>query len=475
MAKDRLKSYRAKREPGATPEPGVDGQGSGQAGGEGARFVIQEHHARRLHWDLRLERDGVLVSWALPRGIPLDPEQNRLAVHTEDHPLEYLTFQGEIPKGQYGAGTMTIWDAGTYEAEKFTGSKVVATFHGEKLRGRYALFHTRGDDWMIHRMDPADPDREPLPGVIEPMKATLARLPDDDRNWAYEIKWDGVRALGVWDGARLRLFARSGTDITARYPELTTDPGLGDRPVVLDGEIVALDRQGRPSFTRLQNRMHLTKRGEIEREVTRTPVRYHLFDAILPDEPDAPLAERRGALERLAANANPAFVVPPVFDDVDAALQASHRFGLEGVVVKDPSSTYRPGARSESWLKVKHARTQEVVIGGIRPGRGGRTGSIGSLLLGVPGDDGLEYVGRVGSGFSESALARLEQLLTPLRTDEQPFVEVPRADASDALWVRPELVGEVAFAEWTPGGILRQARWRGLRPDKSPAEVVREV
>jgi bifunctional non-homologous end joining protein LigD len=283
-----------------------------------------------------------------------------------------------------------------------------------------------------------------------------------------------VRALGVWDGARLRLYARSGTDITARYPELTTDPGLGDRPAVLDGEIVALDREGRPSFTRLQNRMHLTKPREIEREVKRTPVRYHLFDAIMPDEADAPLVERRGDLEQLTAGAAAAFVVPPVFDDVDAALQASHRFGLEGIVVKDPASAYRPGARSEAWLKVKHARTQEVVIGGIRPGRGGRTGSIGSLLLGVPGKDGLDYVGRVGSGFSESTLAKLERLLTPLRTDERPFVQVPPADASDAMWVRAELVGEVAFAEWTPGGILRQARWRGLRPDKSPADVARE-
>ena len=518
-----LAAYIAKRTAGRTPEPVPSNALGAVAAGDRPRFVIQEHHATALHWDLRLEHDGVFVSWAVPRGVPATTTKNSLAIKTEDHPLEYGTFEGTIPRGEYGAGTVTIWDDGRYELEKWRDDEIILTAEGRPGgplgRVRLALIRTgeapgggsgEKSQWLLHRMKtdaeghpqpdgvaaaptPSDGPAPTAPRPQDPPAATARPRPmlatastpgmarAAARRWAghhggawAEIKWDGVRALGVWDGARLRLSARSGTDITARYPELTTDPGLGDRPVVLDGEIVALDRQGRPSFTRLQNRMHLTKRGEIEREVTRTPVRYHLFDAILPDEPDAPLAERRGALERLAANANPAFVVPPVFDDVDAALQASHRFGLEGVVVKDPSSTYRPGARSESWLKVKHARMQEVVIGGIRPGRGGRSGAIGSLLLGVPGEAGLEYVGRVGSGFSESTLARLEQVLTPLRTDEQPFVEVPAADASDALWVRPELVGEVAFAEWTPGGILRQARWRGLRPDKSPADVVRE-
>ena len=293
--------------------------------------------------------------------------------------------------------------------------------------------------------------------------------------WA-EVKWDGIRAIGVWDGTRLRLYARSGTDVTARYPELL-EGGLDAASAVVDGEIVALDASGRPSFTRLQNRMHLTRPRQIDAERVRTPVRYHLFDVLAVDGADLaaePLRERHRVLERIAATAIGALAVPPVFDDVDAALQAAHRFGLEGIVVKNPASAYRRGIRSPDWLKVKLTRAQEVVIGGIRPGHGGRSGSIGSLLVGIPSAEGLRYAGRVGTGFSESTLRRLDDLLTPLRADVDPFIGVPEADARDALWVRPELVGEVEFGELTPAGILRHARWRGLRPDKSPDEVVPE-
>ena len=310
--------------------------------------------------------------------------------------------------------------------------------------------------------------------------ATPGLARDAARRWDpwVEVKWDGIRAVGVWDGRRLHLRARSGNDITAKYPELTrVDAGLGPEPAVIDGEIVALDAQGRPSFPRLQSRMNLSKPREIERETPRTPVHYFLFDVLSRGGADAaslPLAQRRGILEGLAAEAIAPIVLPPVFDDVDAALAGARNFGLEGVVVKDPSSTYRRGVRSESWLKVKLTRTQEVVIGAIRPGRGGRTGSIGSLLLGIPGPNGLQYAGRVGSGFSDTTLAKLTEVLTPLRTGENPFVGIPAADTRDALWVRPEIVGEVEFAEFTPDGILRHSRWRGLRPDKSPAEVVRE-
>ena len=278
---------------------------------------------------------------------------------------------------------------------------------------------------------------------------------------------------------RLQLRARSGTDITARYPELTgVDPGLGPDAAIVDGEIIALDAHGRPSFTRLQNRMHLTKPREITQEASRTPVRYHLFDVLSHADDDVaglPLVERRDILEAVADGTIDEIDVPPVFDDVDDALAMSRRFGLEGIVVKNPASRYRRGARSEDWLKVKLTHAQEVVIGGIRPGKGGRTGTIGSLLVGIPGPDGLRYAGRVGTGFSDVTLHRLDAVLQPLRTDADPFVGVPAADASDALWVRPELVAEVEYGELTPAGILRHSRWRGLRPDKSPDEVTREA
>ncbi|CAI9386558.1 ATP-dependent DNA ligase [Microbacterium sp. T2.11-28] len=504
-----LDPYLAKRSADRTPEPMPSAPPALLGAGDSPRFVIQEHHATRLHHDLRLEREGVLVSWAVPRGVPDSPDTNHLAVMTEPHPLEYLTFHGEIPRGEYGAGTMTIWDTGTYELEKWRDDEVIFTLVGAPGGPlgsvRLALIRTSGDgeksQWLLHRMkDPASraPAGRHRPGRARaaapaastgdaPMLATLStpgQATAAARRWAErsgevwaEFKWDGVRAIGTWDGDRLRLRARSGTDITARYPELTDlDAGLGSEPCVIDGEIVALDSAGRPNFTRLQNRMHLTKPHEIQRETARTPVAYFLFDLLAHGGTDAsalPLTDRRALLEQVAADAVDTIAVPPVSHDVDAALATARELALEGIVVKDPRSRYRRGVRSEEWLKVKLTQTQEVVIGGIRPGKGGRTGQIGSLLLGIPGDDGLSYVGRVGSGFSEATLARLEDLLTPLRTDVNPFVGVPAADASDALWVRPETVGEVEFAEFTPGGTLRHARWRGLRSDVAPGDVTR--
>ncbi|MCP1430527.1 bifunctional non-homologous end joining protein LigD [Microbacterium foliorum] len=294
-----------------------------------------------------------------------------------------------------------------------------------------------------------------------------------------EVKWDGIRAIGTWADGRMLLHARSGTDITARYPELTADcaPFLPVGDAIVDGEIVAFDRQGRPSFSLLQNRMHLTRPREIEREVVRTPIVFMVFDLLRLDGHDLsamPLSQRRTLLDDVIADLDAPVQVPPVFDDVDAALAASAEFGLEGVVVKDPSSRYRPGQRSPAWLKLKHTRTQEVVIVGIRPGKGDREGTFGSLLLAVPDAGDLRYVGRVGTGFSDRMLRDILARLTPLRIDAAPLDGVPALDASDALWVEPEVVGEVEFANWTPDGVLRHSRWRGLRPDKSPAEVIVE-
>ncbi|WJS89612.1 ATP-dependent DNA ligase [Microbacterium testaceum] len=516
-----LRAYLAKRTAGKTPEP-VPENPHGTPAREGlARFVIQEHHASRLHWDLRLERDGVLVSWAVPKGVPSTTAKNSLAVMTEDHPLPYLDFAGEIPRGEYGAGTMTVWDTGTYELEKWRDDEVIATLEGRGDgplgRVRLALIRTEGrgekSQWLLHRMK-TDADGRPQsdgapvvprdhrstsPGVaissapaapptaaeLTPMlarTATAGMARAAAERWGgtpwVEMKWDGIRGMGIWDGERLQLRSRNGVDLTAAYPELTSvHLGLGCTPAVFDGEIVALDEQGRPSFPLLQKRMNLAKPREIAHEAERTPVHLYLFDVLSVggrDVASLPLFERREMLETLAEEASGPVVVPPVFDDVDAAVSTSGRFGLEGVVVKDPGSIYRRGVRSEQWLKVKHSRTQEVVIGGIRPGKGNREGSIGSLLVGIPTERGLQYAGRVGSGFGGRTLARLTEVLEPLHADTNPFIGVPAADARDALWVQPTLVAEVEFAEFTPGRILRQARWRGLRPDKSPAEVVHE-
>ena len=496
-----LGSYLAKRDAQKTPEPMPQTIAAGGMPSE-TRFVIQEHHARRLHFDLRIERNGVLESWAVPKGVPKSSERNHLAVMTEPHPLEYLTFHGEIPRGEYGAGEMTIWDTGTVEIEKWREDEVIGTFTGTGPLGaaRLALIRTTGSgeksSWLLHRMkDAGSPARSPVrttrtdSGDAAPGSLPRAMLAESGtpglvrslRSPWIEIKWDGIRALGTWADGRMRLHARSGTDITVRYPELTGDgaPHFAVTDAVVDGEIVALDATGHPSFSRLQNRMHLTKAREIEREVVRTPIAYYLFDLLHLDGHDLtrmPLRERRALLETLAESADAPVSVPPVFDDLDDALETSHALGLEGVVAKESTSTYRPGTRSGAWLKIKHTLTQEAVIAGIRPGKGNRTGSIGSLLLAIPDSaaDTLRYIGRVGSGFNDRMLRDLSARLEPLRTDSTSVTGVPAPDARDALWVEPSLVGEVEFANWTPDGILRHARWRGLRPDKSVSEIVVE-
>ena len=471
---EQLEQYRTKRDFERTPEPTGTPKRKGKA--KKNRFVIQEHHARRLHWDLRLERNGVAVSWALPRGIPDDPDENHLAVHTEDHPIEYLEFEGEIPKGEYGAGTMRIWDAGTYEAEKFEDKKVVLSFDGERVQGRYALFATRGDDWMIHRMDPPDPDREPMPKRIEPMKATLAKLPGDDDGWGYEIKWDGVRAIAYCEPGLLRLESRSLREITAQYPEIRPIVReLGGRSAILDGELVAYDEDGRPSFQALQGRIHLASDSEIRRRARETPVTYVVFDLLYLDRRslfELPYEERRAELEALGLE-GPSWQIPAYHRGDGAALQAaSKQQGLEGIVAKRLDSPYRPGKRTREWLKVKNVRAQEMVIGGWQPGKGKREGELGALVIGHYDDGELRYAGKVGTGFAARDLKLLRERLEPLAAGESPFAG--RQPPKGTNFVEPELVAEVEFSEWTNAGTLRHPSYKGLRTDKPASEVVRE-
>lgn len=474
---DKLTTYRGKRDRRRTPEP-VPPEGPLPTGGDDT-FVIQEHHARRLHWDFRLERDGVLVSWAVPKGMPDDPARNHLAVHTEDHPLEYASFAGDIPKGEYGGGRVTVWDRGTYTCEKWTDREVKVVLQGSRVAGRFALFRTNGDDWMIHRMDPpSDVDAEPMPDLVKPMLATTGDLPaarEEDR-WAFEMKWDGVRAVVYVDRGTVRVMTRNDREVVATYPELRgLAEALGSRRAVLDGEIVAFDENGRPSFGTLQQRMHVQRPSASLRD--QVPVTFLAFDVMYLDGESLlkrTYDERRAALESLGLD-GPRWVTPPAFEgDGAAASKASEDQGLEGVLAKRRDSTYEPGRRSRSWVKVKHFLAQEVVIGGWKPGEGRRKGGIGSLLLGVhdPESGELRYAGHVGTGFTVRMLDDLEARLRPLTRKTPPFTdEVPRAQARDARWVTPRLVGEVAFSEWTKDGRLRHPSWRGLRPDKSAAEV----
>jgi DNA ligase D-like protein (predicted ligase)/DNA ligase D-like protein (predicted 3'-phosphoesterase) len=466
-SEDRLTKYRGMRDASKTPEPVPK---KAPKAGNNNLFVIQEHHARRLHYDLRLERDGVLVSWAVPKNLPDTPSVNHLAVHTEDHPLEYLTFEATIPRGEYGAGEMIVWDTGTYETEKFRdnspdgperGGEVIVTLHGNKIDGRYALIQTDGKNWLAHRMKE---QQRPQAGDLAPMLTThgsVERL--TSTVWAFEGKWDGYRVLADANHGQLNLRSRSGRDVTDEYPQfeaLAAD--LADHHVILDGEAVALDASGVPSFGEMQNRARSTR------------VEYWAFDILHLDGRSllrAKYSDRRRLLEALA-EAGGMIVPDQLPGDGPEALEYAHEHQWEGVVAKRKDSTYQPGRRSKSWIKHKLWLTQEVVIGGWRQGEGGRSSGIGALMLGIPADGGLHFAGRVGTGFTEKELSKLKEMLKPLHTDESPFnTRLSTQDAKGVTFVRPELVGEVRYSERTDDGRLRQPSWRGLRPDKEPNEV----
>lgn len=467
---DKLTTYRSMRDVAKTPEPVPH---ASPASGNDDTFVIQEHHARRLHYDFRLERNGVLVSWAVPKNLPETTSVNHLAVHTEDHPVEYATFEGSIPKGEYGGGKVIVWDSGTYEAEKFRdnspdgpqkGGEVIVTLHGSKVSGRYALIQTDGKNWLAHRMKEqasfSSKDMAPMlatHGSVERLNSVV---------WAFEGKWDGYRLLVNADHGKLELRSRSGRDVTEDFPQLESlAADLADHHVVLDGEIVALDDTGVPSFGAMQNRG------------AGANIEFWAFDVLLLDGRPlvrAKYSDRRRILEALADGGG--LIVPEQLPgNGPEALEYAQAQRWEGVVAKKRDSTYQPGRRSQSWIKDKLWRTQEVVIGGWRAGEGGRTSGIGALLVGVPGDGGLDFAGRVGTGFTDKDLAALKKTLAPLHVDESPFsARLTGPDAKGVTYVRPELVGEVRFSERTSDGRLRQPSWRGMRPDKSPDEVVWE-
>jgi len=355
-----LDPYRRKRDFAATPEPPPDA-GTPSEDHEGdPRFVVQEHHARALHWDFRLERGGVLVSWAVPKGVPPDPSVNHLAVPTEDHPLSYIDFEGEIPAGNYGGGHVSVWDHGTYECEKWGPAEVMVVLHGQRVEGRYVLFRTaapsgsRPGAWMIHRMDPPqDPDRRPLPGAVEPMVASPGELPDDDHEgWAYEVRWAGQRVLAWSDGGRVALRDARGLEVTAKWPEVRgLGPALGARQVVLDGMVAVLDADGAPDAAAVERRLSLDK----PKPTPATSATYLLFDIVHLDGHDLanePYERRRERLAGLGL-AGPAWAVPAHHvGDGAAFAEVIRARNLSGVVAKRLDSPYESGS-SPAWVEVR--------------------------------------------------------------------------------------------------------------------------
>jgi bifunctional non-homologous end joining protein LigD len=455
-----LDEYRRKRRPDKTPEP-FDEAGPTA---ERPRFVVQRHAARRLHYDFRLERNGALASWAVPKGVPLRAGERHLAVHVEDHPLDYADFEGTIPAGEYGAGTVEIWDRGTYEVleEKSNGGLTVR-LRGERLDGVWTLVPARLDgdpkNWLLLRKDASEGSGT----RYQPMLATSTDSLPLGEGWVYEPKWDGYRAIVTVSGGAVSLRSRNGNDLTERFQDVARAAALAIRSsdAVLDGEICFLDEAGRSRFSLLQ-----------EGSGTGVLVLFDLLE--LESEPllDEPLEVRRERLENLIAPGS-AVLVSPQFDDGPALLAAARQQELEGVVAKQRESRYRPGRRLLDWQKLKLRQTQEVVIAGYTRGQGRRT-AFGALVVGVQDAGALRWAGNVGTGFSDREIERLRSLLRPLERADSPFAEVPkmpRVRKSDVTWVDPVLVAEVEFAEWTHEGRLRAPSYLRLREDRTASEV----
>ncbi len=497
-----LRQYRNKRDFKHTPEPSGSKTRQGR---NKLRFVVQQHHARQMHYDFRLELGGVLKSWAVPKGPSMNPHDHHLAIMTEDHPLEYRTFEGEIPTGNYGAGQVIIWDAGTYEplhhggeAEVKAGLKkghITFFLYGEKLKGEFALirFRTSGDEnaWLLIKKgddsatsaDITSKARSIVSGKlvdqvghdagekaeirmqVSPMLCTLVKEPFDRPGWLFELKWDGYRAIGAKNGDKAQLYSRNQQDFSTKFPTVFQAlKGLKD-DVVLDGEIVALDGSGKSHFEWLQS-WNLKPQGTLY---------YYVFDILWHDGKDVsrlPLSARKKLLKSLL----PSRSILRFSDHVESTgvdlFNQAEKEGLEGIVAKKVDSKYQPGVRGQDWLKVKTHQRQETVIGGFTEPKGSRKG-LGSLLLGVYEKDDLVYVGHSGGGIPVDQLKSLRERLGKLEQQESPFVNPPKTNG-DTHWVKPRLVCEASFTEWTSDQLMRHPVFRGLREDKPAKSVHKE-
>ena len=548
-----LERYKQKRDFRRTPEPAGGRAGAAMARGtRGGRFVVQRHRATRLHYDFRLEIDGVLVSWAVPRGPTLDPKERRMAVHVEDHPIEYLDFEGVIPKGQYGGGDVIVWDWGTWTPEAETAEPAQAvedgelklTLRGQKLRGRYTIVRTsgrgrggrergrmpfegdQGEQWLLIKKrdaaavdgwdaeahpqsvktgrtnDEVKADRDaiwisaapasiaeidlrgaraaPMPKSIPVMAATLSDRPFSDDDWLFEVKWDGYRIEAVVRDGEARIFTRNGNDGETYFPGLLTQATWIDaREAIVDGEVVALDDDGRPDFSLLQ---------EVSGSRSKRLV-YQAFDLLYHDGRlllDVPLEERKALLASILRGEDRRVrFADHVVGEGRAFYEAAKARRLEGMIAKHRRSRYEPGTRSRSWLKIKARQEQELVVGGYTPGEGA-TKDLGALVVGVYEVEGgapkLRFAGKVGSGFDRATRRRLRERLGALEIDEPAFDPAPPRDyrgrwggeLKDAVWVRPEIVIRAELGGWSRDGIVRQAAFKGFDDDRRPTDVLRE-
>lgn len=534
-----LSEYVRKRSFEKTPEP----KGAATKGGAESSFCVQRHDATRLHYDFRLEIDGTLKSWAVPKGPTLDPSAKRLAAMVEDHPLEYGSFEGNIPKGNYGAGSVMLWDRGTYELlgdkpalDQLARGDLKFRLHGEKLNGEFAIVHMKGrgkgNEWLLlkkrdsearpgwdvethsfsvltgrsqeeiakdmparngvekKKSDPAIKESKPgaktrigslpgavratMPGAIVPMSAQLVDTPPKGDDWLFEVKWDGVRAICFIEDNKVWITSRNGNSCERQYPELSViGHQIAAKQVILDGEIAVLDKSGVSRFALIQPRIAVADPNAVAHLARRTPVTLFVFDLLYLDGYDlrnVPLIERRRLLASILTSSPVIRYSEHFVNNGAEMLEAARATGLEGIMAKKLSSTYQP-KRSRDWLKIKIVTEQEFVICGYTTGE---RDYFSSLVLGLYEKGKLIYVGNVGTGFDNKLLELIYNRIEPLTTAEAPF-EVPPQVARTVIWVRPEIVCQVKFSNWTEDRRLRAPVFIGLRPDADPKQCIRET
>lgn len=456
---EQLESYSKKRSFDKTPEPVP------QASiGEGHAFVVHRHHATRLHYDLRLEMDGVLKSWAIPKGLPPRPGIMRLAVNVEDHPLDYIKFEGAIPKGEYGGGMMWKFAQGRYEITKQKKDGFYFRLQSREMNGEYRIHRTKENQWLLERVD--NPQTDWLTQKIEPMLARPIEKPPVSSDYLFEVKWDGIRALISLDEGKIRIRGRNGIDITEQFPELAGDDAFRATCGVFDGEIVCLEADGKPNFRNVIYRMQQRGPGAVERAKAKHAAVCYLFDCLYLDGRsimNEPLMRRREWLQD-AIRDNSNCRLSEAVDDGETFLQAVKAMNLEGIMAKLRNSPYVPGKRSDCWLKIKTKNTAECVIIGYTTGKGDRETSFGALHIAQMEGDRLKYVGKVGSGFDDTSLKEVAAELKQLSVVAKPIKEKP-LDAARSVWVESKLICEVQFASLTNDGLLREPVFLRLRPD----------
>lgn len=502
-----LATYNKKRSFKDTPEP----KGAVAHSKTKLLFVVQKHHASHLHYDFRLELDGALKSWAVPKGPSLNPKDKRLAMEVEDHPLSYATFEGNIPKGNYGAGEVIVWDIGTYRPAESTGSRkkdekilleqlkkgrLSIALGGKKLKGAFSLSRMRGNQWLlIKKSDTYATERDitkeinsvlsnrtlankistteknkkekkdPFLYNIKPMLATLTDKPFSDPDWFYEIKWDGYRAIAEIEGKSVRLYSRNNLDFNDRYPEVVTALQKIQHTAIFDGEIVAVDKTGRANF-QLMQQAHKNK------DVT---LIYYVFDLLYLDGRDLrgePLHERRRILKAIIPKKGPIRFSEAIEQDGEALFREAKKQSLEGIIAKHRHSTYLDGKRTSQWLKIKTEMRQEAIIAGFTEPKGSRK-NFGALVLGAHRNGELEYIGHTGGGFNETTLREIFTMLKKITKKSSPFKKIPKTNMP-VTWVRPIIICEVKFSEWTESGQMRHPIFIGIREDKKPKDVIRE-